>query len=117
LIAGDAAALPFASEAFDLVLASLMAGDLSDLSGFTRRRPAFSGGEVFGLFGLPSLLGRTDRQRTFPNPPTEGSGGFAIPRALTTGTPSSERLSETVAIEEPLLGDSSVLVVLRAVKR
>jgi hypothetical protein len=40
------------------------------------------------------------------------------PHALSDHRAALERAAlETVAIEEPLLGDSSVLVVLRAVKR
>jgi malonyl-CoA O-methyltransferase len=119
LIAGDAAALPFASEAFDLVLASLMAGDLSDLSGFTREasRVLRRGGSLVYSDFHPSWAER-NWQRTFESADGRKWRLPYHPHALSDHRAALERAAlETVAIEEPLLGDSSVLVVLRAVKR
>jgi len=119
LIAGDAAALPFASEAFDLVLASLMAGDLSDLSGFTREasRVLRRGGSLVYSDFHPSWAER-NWQRTFESADGRKWRLPYHPHALSDHRAALDRAAlETVAIEEPLLGDSSVLVVLRAVKR
>ena len=119
LIAGDAAALPFASEAFDLVLASLMAGDLSDLSGFTREasRVLRRGGSLVYSDFHPSWAER-NWQRTFESADGRKWQLPYYPHALSDHRAALERAAlETVAIEEPLLDDGPVLVVLRAVKR
>jgi len=119
LIAGDATALPFAAAAFDLVLASLMAGDLPDLSGFTREASRVlrrRGSLVYSDFH-PSWAER-NWQRTFES--ADGRKwrlpyhphGLDDHRAALDGA-----ALETVAIEEPRLDDRPVLVVLRAVKR
>jgi malonyl-CoA O-methyltransferase len=119
LIAGDAGALPFAAEAFDLVIASLMAGDLPDLRLFIGEasRVLRRGGSLVYSDFHPSWAER-NWERTFES--ADGSkwrlryhphslddhqhalGGAAL---------------ETVALEEPLLEGRPVLVVLRAVKR
>jgi len=119
LICGDAAALPFADGAFDLVLASLMAGDVSDLSGFTREasRVLRRGGSLVYSDFHPSWAER-NWQRTFESADGRKWRLPYHPHALSDHRAALDRAAlETVAIEEPLLGDSSVLVVFRAVKR
>jgi malonyl-CoA O-methyltransferase len=119
LVAGNAVALPFTSEAFDLVLASLMAGDLVDLSPFTREasRILRRGGSLIYSDFHPSWAQR-NWQRTF-----EAADGrkWRIPyhpHGLEDHRAALDAASlEAVVIEEPLLGDSPVLVVLRAVRR
>jgi malonyl-CoA O-methyltransferase len=118
VVAADAEALPFDAETFDLVLSSLMAGDLPDLSRFTceAARVLRRGGSLVYSDFHPSWVERS-WQRTF-----ESADGrkWRIPyhshaledhrAALRTA-----RL-EAVAFDEPVLGGVPVLVVLRAVK-
>ncbi len=119
LIVGDAAALPFAAEAFDLVLASLMVGDLSDLAPFTREasRVLRRGGSLVYSDFHPTWAERS-WQRTF-----ESADGrkWRLPYHLHTLSDHRAALDaallEALVIEEPLLDDRPVLVVLRAVKR
>ena len=122
LIAGDAAALPFAAEAFDLVLASLMAGDLPELShlaGFTREasRVLRRGGSLVYSDFHPTWAERR-WQRTFESADGRKWRLPYHPHALDDHRAALDAASlEAVAIEEPLLDDRPVLVVLRAVKR
>jgi SAM-dependent methyltransferase len=119
LIAGDAGALPFAAGVFDLVLASLMAGDLSNLSGFTGEASRVlrkSGSLVYSDFH--PFWAERNWQRTF-----ESADGRKWRLPYHPHTLDDHRAAldgaalETVAIEEPLLDDRPVLVVFRAVKR
>ena len=119
LIAGDAAALPFAAAAFDLVLASLMAGDLPDLRGFTGEasRVLRKGGSLVYSDFHPSWAER-NWERTFES--ADGRKWMLPynPHGLYDHRAALEGAGlETVEIEEPLLEDLPVLVVLRAVKR
>jgi len=119
LLCGDAEALPFAAGAFDLVLASLMAGDLPDLSRFTREaaRVLRRGGSLVYSDFHPSWAERS-WERTF-----ESADGRKWRLAYHSHTLDDHRAAldgaafETVAVEEPLLGGVPVLVVLRAFKR
>jgi malonyl-CoA O-methyltransferase len=122
LIVGDAAALPFAAEAFDLVLSSLMAGDLSELSDlarFTREasRVLRRGGSLVYSDFHPSWTER-NWERTFESADGRKWRLPYHPHALSDHRAALDAASlEAVAIEEPLLDDRPVLVVLRAVKR
>ena len=119
LIVGDAAALPLAAEAFDLVLASLMAGDVSDLSGFTREasRVLRKGGSIVYSDFHPSWAERK-WQRTFESADGRKWQLPYHPHALSDHRAALDRAAlEAVAIEEPLLDKRPVLVVFRAVKR
>jgi ubiquinone/menaquinone biosynthesis C-methylase UbiE len=122
LIVGDAAALPFAAEAFDLVLSSLMAGDLSELSDlarFTREasRVLRKGGSLVYSDFHPSWAER-NWQRTFESADGRKWRLPYHPHALSDHRAALDAASlEAVAIEEPLLDERPVLVVLRAVKR
>ncbi len=66
LVRSDARALPFASEAFDLVLASLMVGDIEDLESWARQmsRVLRSGGSLLYSDFHPSWVER-GWQRSF----------------------------------------------------
>ena len=119
LIAGDATALPFAAEAFDLLLASLMAGDLADVSSFTREasRVLRRGGSLVYSDFHPTWAERS-WQRTFESADGRKWRLPYHPHALSDHRAALDAASlEAVAIEEPLLDDRPVLVVLRAVKR
>jgi malonyl-CoA O-methyltransferase len=119
VVGGDAEALPFKSESFDLVVASLMAGDLRDLSRFTSEaaRVLRTGGSLVYSDFHPTW-GDRRWERTFE---TADGRTWRIPyhshglddhrTALRTAN-----LSE-VSTEEPILRGSPVLVVIRAVKR
>jgi malonyl-CoA O-methyltransferase len=119
LICGDASALPFAAGAFDLVLASLMAGDVRDLHGFTLQasRVLRRGGSLLYSDFHPSWAERS-WQRTF-----ESADGrkWRLPYHSHSLHDHRSALDgaglETVALEEPRLDGLPVLVVLRAVKR
>jgi malonyl-CoA O-methyltransferase len=119
LIAGDAAALPFAAGVFDLVLASLMAGDLLDLSRFIGEgsRVLRMGGSLVYSDFHPSWA-RRNWQRTFESADGRKWRLPFYPHGLHDHRAALEGAAlETVAIEEPRLDDRPVLVVLRAVKR
>ncbi len=122
LICGDAAALPLAGDAFDLVLASLMAGDLkepSDLARFTREasRVLRRGGSLVYSDFHPTWASR-NWERTFDSADGRKWRLPLNPHALADHRAALDAAAlETVAIEEPLLGDVPVLVILRAVKR
>lgn len=119
LVEGDAGALPFATGVFDLVLASLMAGDLSDLSAFTREasRVLRRGGSLVYSDFHPTWVERS-WERTFESADGRKWRLPYYPHGLDQHRAALAVASlETVVIEEPLLGDSPVLVVLRAVKR
>jgi malonyl-CoA O-methyltransferase len=119
VVAGDAESLPFRPGSFDLVVSSLMAGDLRDLSRFTLEaaRVLRPGGSLLYSDFHPTWAERS-WQRTF-----ESADGrkWQIPyhphevedhlRALRTAD------LERVALEEPVLRGAPVLIVLRAVKR
>ncbi|HEY7698516.1 MAG TPA: class I SAM-dependent methyltransferase [Vicinamibacteria bacterium] len=118
-IAGDAAALPFTSGTFDLVLSSLMAGDVSDLSLFTREasRVLRRGGSLVYSDFHPSWAER-NWQRTFESADGRKWRLPYHPHELDDHRAALDAAElETVAIEEPLLAGLPVLVVLRAVKR
>ena len=119
LIGGDASALPFAAGAFDLILASLMAGDVPDLSRFTREASRVlrrRGSLVYSDFH--PVWAERNWQRTFESADGRKWRLPYHPHALDDHRAALDAASlETVAFEEPLLGDSPVLVVLRAVKR
>ncbi len=118
VIAGDAEALPFSSETFDLVLASLMAGDLPDLSGFTREaaRVLRRGGSLVYSDFHPSWVERS-WQRTFESADGRKWRIPYHPHALEDHrTALLSAALEAVALDEPVLGGAPVLVVLRAVK-
>lgn len=119
LVEGDASALPFASESFDLVLSSLMAGDLGDLPAFAREawRVLRRGGSLVYSDFHPTWAERS-WERTFES----GDGKkWRLPyhsHALADHRKAIEAAAlEVLAIEEPLLLGFPVLVVLRAVKR
>ncbi|HJS74449.1 MAG TPA: class I SAM-dependent methyltransferase [Vicinamibacteria bacterium] len=119
VVCGDAEALPFETESFDLVVASLMAGDLRELSPFTNEaaRVLRTGGSLVYSDFHPSW-GERRWQRTFET--ADGrkwripyhSHGIDDHRAALR----SANL-DALAVEEPVLGGSPVLVVIRAVKR
>ena len=123
LIAGDAAALPFAAAAFDLVLASLMAGDLpqrSHLAGFTGEasRVLRRGGSLVYSDFHPSWAER-NWQRTF-----ESADGrkwrlpLPSPHARrSSGSPRRSRPRDRRHRRAAPRRTFPVLVVLRAVKR
>jgi malonyl-CoA O-methyltransferase len=118
-IAGDAAALPFRAGAFDLVLSSLMAGDLSDLSLFTREasRVLRKGGSLLYSDFHPSWAERK-WERTFESADGRKWRIPYHPHELDDHRAALDAVAlETVAIGEPLLAGLPVLVVLRAVKR
>lgn len=118
LVAGDAAAIPFAPEAFDLVLASLMAGDLEDLSRFTREasRVLRRGGSLLYSDFHPSWNER-NWQRTFESADGRKWRISYHPHRLDDHLAALDAAAlEAVVLEEPRLGDSPVLVVVRAVK-
>jgi malonyl-CoA O-methyltransferase len=118
-IAGDAAALPFTAGTFDLVLSSLMAGDVSDLSLFTREasRVLRRGGSLVYSDFHPSWAER-NWQRTFESADGRKWRLPYHPHELDDHRAALDAAElETVAIEEPLLAGLPVLVVLRAVKR
>ncbi|HEY7697432.1 MAG TPA: class I SAM-dependent methyltransferase [Vicinamibacteria bacterium] len=119
LVAGDAAAIPFASGAFDLVLASLMAGDLARLSGFTREasRVLRRGGSLVYSDFHPSWAERK-WERTFESADGRKWRIPYHPHGLDDHRAALDAASlEAAAVLEPLLGDVPVLVVLHAVKR
>jgi malonyl-CoA O-methyltransferase len=119
LICGDASALPFTAGAFDVVLASLMVGDVRDLTGFARQasRVLRSHGSLLYSDFHPSWAERS-WQRTF-----ESADGrrWRLPYHPHSLDDHRNALAgaalECVAIEEPRLDGRPVLVVLRAVKR
>jgi SAM-dependent methyltransferase len=112
-------ALPFVEEAFDLVLASLMVGDVRNLDGFTRQasRVLRRGGSLLYSDFHPCWAER-NWERTF-----ESADGrkWRLPYHPHSLDDHRKALAgaqlETVALEQPLLDDRPVLVVLRAVKR
>lgn len=119
LIAGDASSLPFPAGSFDLVLASLMAGDLDDLSQFTREasRVLRSGGSLVYSDFHP-LWAERSWQRTFRSADGRTWRIPYHPHGIEDHRAALDAASlDTVVIVEPLLGDTPVLVVLRAVKR
>ncbi len=119
LICGDAPALPFVDGAFDLVLASLMVGDVRDLTGFTRQasRVLRRGGSLVYSDFHPTWAERS-WQRTFESADGRKWRLPYHPHSLDEHRNAlAEAALETVAIDEPLLDGRPVLVVLRAVKR
>jgi malonyl-CoA O-methyltransferase len=119
VVAGDAEALPFRPESFDLVVSSLMAGDLRDLSRFALEaaRVLRSGGSLLYSDFHPTWAEQS-WQRTFatadgrtwqiPYHPHRIEDHFTALRAADL---------EQVGLDQPVLRGAPVLVVLRAVKR
>jgi malonyl-CoA O-methyltransferase len=118
-VSGDATDIPFAAQSFDLVLSSLMAGDLPDLSRFTREsaRVLRKGGSLVYSDFHP-IWAERGWERTF-----ESAGGRTYripyhPHTLSDHRAGIERAKlEISALEEPRLGEHPALVVLHAVKR
>ena len=118
-ICGDATALPFVEGAFDLVLASLMAGDVRDLDGLTGEasRVLRRGGSFVYSDFHPSWAERS-WERTFESRDGRSWRLPYHPHSLDDHRNAIARAAlETAALEEPLLDGHRVLVILRAVKR
>jgi malonyl-CoA O-methyltransferase len=118
VVAGDAQALPFAAETFDLVIASLMAGDLEDLSRFTREaaRVLRRGGSLVYSDFHPSWAERS-WERTFESADGRKWRIPYHPHALADHRSALRAAAfELAALEEPALRGAPVLVALRAVK-
>jgi malonyl-CoA O-methyltransferase len=119
VVGGDAEALPFRTGSFDLVVASLMAGDLRELSRFTNEasRVLRTGGSLVYSDFHPSW-GERRWERTFE---TADGRKWRIPyhpHAIEDHRTALRSANlEALAVDEPVLRGSPVLVVIRAVKR
>jgi malonyl-CoA O-methyltransferase len=119
LVQGDAVKLPFASASFDLVLASLMAGDLAELSPFTREaaRVLGAGGSLVYSDFHPTWS-ENGWERTFES---RDGRGWRLPYHAHTLSYHRAALRaagfEVIALEEALLGMRPVLVVVHGVRR
>jgi malonyl-CoA O-methyltransferase len=118
IVAGDAEALPFQAESFDLVVASLMAGDLRDLSRFVceAARVLCRGGSLVYSDFHPSWSERS-WQRTFESADGRQWRLAYHPHAIEDHRDALRAAElEAAALDEPVLRGAPVLVVLRAVK-
>jgi malonyl-CoA O-methyltransferase len=119
LVQGDAVKLPFASASFDLVLASLMAGDLAELSSFAgeaARVLRARGSLVYSDFH--PTWSENGWERTFESQDGRSWKVPYHPHALSHHRSALRRAGfEVAALQEPLLGSRPVLVVVHAIRR
>ncbi len=118
LVRGDACALPFATGTFDLVLSSLMAGDVADLPRvFREAARVLRRGGSFVYSDFHPLWAERGWERTFASGDGRKWRLPYHPHALSEHRAALAAASlDTVTLEEPHLSGTPVLVVVRAMK-